>query len=102
MAGIGWCECEEGQTRWRDRQGRIQPMIQQVTQRGDCRKGQAQVFQGCRLADASRASVAGLEPATMITLALGTQAAKAGRSRPARRHCANRGVTTGALVHARS
>ncbi len=67
MAGIGWCECEEGQTRWCDRQGRIQPMIQQVTQRGDCRKGQAQVFQGGRLADASRASVAGLEPATMIT-----------------------------------
>ena len=33
-----------GQTRWRDRQGRIPPMVQQVTQRGDRWNGQGEVF----------------------------------------------------------
>ncbi len=33
-----------GQTRWRDRQGRIPPMVQQVAQRGDRWNGQGEVF----------------------------------------------------------
>lgn len=136
----------QGQTRWRDRQGRIQSMAQQVAQRGDRWKGAGCVFKDAGWRTASivarwgrahvsplllvsslprswdrsaiyrqRAAiealfrdwkssgwqwessqvrdrahqehlVVGLGLATLITLALGAQAAAAERRRPTRRH----------------
>lgn len=42
--GWDWLVRVQGQTRWRDHQGRIRPIVQQVAQRGDRWKGQGQVF----------------------------------------------------------